>query len=288
MKKWIIRIIMLAVLAVFLFSVTSIVVVMRQYEESDQLYSRIAEQYTTYTSGASEGGQEAGAQDGSWTAAGSGTAAGPGTAAGSGTAAGLGTGDAPPIAVDFQGLKTVNGDVCGWIYCEGTPIDYPVVQGEDNALYLRHNYEGSYNTAGSIFVEASNRPGFADSNTIIYGHHMKNGSMFACLDHWADQAFYEAHPVMWLLTPEQDYKIVLFSGYTTSATSDTYTIFQGPGGELDDYLARCREQSDFRADVEPDGEGRYVLLSTCAYVFDNARYVLHGMLVPVDSAGEGN
>lgn len=269
MKKWIIRIIMLLVLAVFLFSVTSIVVVLCQYEESDQLYSRIAEQYTTYTAGTSEGGQGAGDQDG-LKAAGSGTAAGPMTA---------------PIAVDFQGLKAVNEDVCGWIYCEGTPIDYPVVQGEDNALYLRHNYEGSYNTAGSIFVEAGNRPDFADSNTIIYGHHMKNGSMFACLDHWADQAFYEAHPIMWLLTPEQDYKIVLFSGYTTSATSDTYTIFEGPGGELDDYLARCSEQSDFRAEVEPDGEGRYVLLSTCAYVFDNARYVLHGMLVPVDSAG---
>ena len=90
---------------------------------------------------------------------------------------------------------------------------------------------------------------------------------------------------MWLLTPEQDYKIVLFSGYTTSATSDTYTIFEGPSQELDAYLAKCREQSDFSMEVELDSEGRYVLLSTCAYVFDNARYVLHGMLVPVDSAG---
>lgn len=264
MGKWIRRIIMLAVLAVFLFSVTSIVMILRQYEESDRLYSQIAEQYTTYTS--RDGSQGAGTQD-------------------AGAAAGQEAAEAAPISVDFQGLQAVNGDVCGWIYCGGTPIDYPVVRGEDDTFYLKHNYDGSYNAAGSIFVEADNRPGFADSNTIVYGHHMKNGSMFASLDLWAEQSFYEEHPVMWLLTPEQDYKIVLFSGYTTSATSDTYTIFEGPSQELDAYLAKCREQSDFSMEVELDSEGRYVLLSTCAYVFDNARYVLHGMLVPVDSAG---
>ena len=114
---------------------------------------------------------------------------------------------------------------------------------------------------------------------------MKNGSMFATLDHWAEQEYYEGHPVMWLLTPEQDYKIVLFSGYTTSASSDTYAIFDGPCQELDAYLIKCRSQSDFSAEVELEGDSRYVLLSTCAYVFDNARFVLHGKLVPVDSAG---
>ena len=114
---------------------------------------------------------------------------------------------------------------------------------------------------------------------------MKNGSMFAGLDKWADQEYYEEHPVMWLLTPEQDFKVLLFSGYTTSATSDTYTIFTGPAEEIDDYLRKSVSQSDFQANVVLYREARYVLLSTCAYVFDNARYVLHGVLVPVDSAG---
>lgn len=264
MGKWIRRILVLALLAVFLFSVGSIVMILYQYKASDQLYDNIASQYTTQVSAEKQketpGGQDA--------------------AEGAPKVA-----EVPPISVDFQGLQAENQDVTGWIYCEDTAINYPVVQGEDNDFYLKHNYDRTKRAAGSIFVEAENSANFADSNTILYGHHMKNGSMFACLDKWADQAFYESHPVMWLLTPTQDYKIILFSGYTTSATSDTYTIFRGAGEELDAYLEKCRKQSNFEADIELDREAHYVLLSTCAYVFDNARTVLHGMMVPVDSAG---
>ena len=187
-----------------------------------------------------------------------------------------------PITVDFAALQSVNSDVVGWIYCEGTAVNYPVLQGEDNDFYLSHTYDRAANRAGSIFVEALNTPGFADSNTIIYGHHMKNGSMFATLRNWADQDYYEEHPVLWLLTPEQNYQVKLFSGYTTPATSNTYTIFQGPCQELNDYLQMAHASSDFSADVETDPNGRYVLLSTCEYDYEDARYVLHGMLVPFE------
>ena len=189
--------------------------------------------------------------------------------------------EVPPIEVDFDALRQENEHVIGWIYCEGTVINYPVVQGSDNQYYLKHAYDGTYTTSGSIFIDCGNQPDFSDSNTIIYGHHMLNKTMFAPLGEWADQQFYEEHPFMWLLTPEQNYKIVLFSGYTTKAGSDTYAIFQGAGEELDQYIGNALAKSDFQADVEL-GEGeRYVLLSTCAYVFNNARSVLHGKLVPV-------
>ena len=268
MKKWIRRIIVILLAAVFIGSTTYVLVILHQYRENDRRYAEMADSFTEIT--AAGNGQPA-EPDGSGAAQSSQV-----TASGQMTA---------PITVDFAGLKEVNEDIIGWLYCEGTAINYPVLQGEDNDQYLRNSYDGTYNAAGSIFVEALNRRDFQDSNTIIYGHHMKNGSMFAVLDEWADQAFYEAHPVMWLLTPERDYRIDLFSGYTTSAYSETYTICMGPGEELDDYLAKCAELSDFQADVELDGEARYVVLSTCAYVFDNARNVLHGRLVPVDSAG---
>lgn len=179
----------------------------------------------------------------------------------------------------------MNGDVCGWLYCPGTPIDYPVLRGEDDDAYLHRAYDGSYSAGGSLFVEALNRPGFADANTIVYGHHMRDGSMFACLERWAEPGFYEAHPVMWLLTPEGDYRIDIFAGYTTSGYSDTYTIYTEGCPELAEYLGRCLEQSDFAVGTEPEAGGRYVTLSTCAYAFTDARYVLHGRLVPVDSAG---
>lgn len=189
----------------------------------------------------------------------------------------------PPVVVDFARLQEDNPQAAGWLFCEGTAIDYPVMQCGDNDFYLHHSYTGAEDQSGAIFVDAQCAPGFADSNSIIYGHSMRDGSMFGGLESWEDQGYYEAHPVMWLLTPEASYKIRLFSGYTTSAYSDTYTIFRGPGSDLSDYLASCLAQSDFRADVELPDSGRYVVLSTCAYDFDEARYVLHGRLEKVDA-----
>lgn len=189
--------------------------------------------------------------------------------------------DEPPITVDFARLREDNPQVVGWLYCEGTVIDYPVTQGSDNDFYLHHSYTGAEDQSGAIFVDAQCSPGFADYNSIVYGHSMNDGSMFGGLEAWEDQAYYEAHPVMWLLTPEADYKVTLFSGYTTSAYSDTYTIFRGPGSDLSAYIESCAAQSDFSASSEPSGDGRYLVLSTCAYDFDEARYVLHGRLEKV-------
>lgn len=269
MGKIIRRIVMILLLIVFLGSVGMVGWIMHQYHEIDQLYDAAVAQYT---GGAGK------------------TTPPPALVSADPEAAEVSEAPArqleiAPITVDFAALQAVNPEVVGWIYCEDTGLNYPVLQSSDNDYYLHRSYDGSYNFSGSIFVEAENRPGFADSNTIIYGHNMKNDSMFACLSDWADQAFYEAHPIIWLLTPERDYKIQLVSGYTTSAYSETYVIFSESGEEFGAYLRHAVEQSDFQANAELDEQGRYVLLSTCAYVFDNARYVLHGQLLPADSAG---
>lgn len=192
-----------------------------------------------------------------------------------------------PIRVDFKSLLDVTEDVKGWIYCADTNINYPVLHGATNNTYLRHTYDGEYNIAGSIFIETDNDPNFKDANTIVYGHHMNDGSMFANLEDWADQKYYEDHPVMWILTPKQDYMLVLVAGYHTAAGSDTYTMFHEPDEEMRAYLDKAVEKSDFITNLRlPLGKNtHYVVLSTCAYIFDNARYVLHGLLVPVDSAG---
>ena len=251
MGKKIRRIIMAALLVVFLGSTAVILYVQRQYRISEELYSQASGQYTVSMQEEPDADQQTSA----------------------------------PIQVDFDALRAENADVVGWIYCEGTPIDYPVVQCADNDYYLHRSYDGSYSASGAIFTDANNRAGFVDCNTIIYGHHMKNGSMFACLSEWEEQEFYEEHPVIWLLTPEQDYRIVLLSGCTTSAHADIYTIYPESCEESDLYVEQVLAQSDFQPVLQPEGTGRHVLLSTCAYVFDDARYVLFGELVPADSAG---
>ncbi len=112
---------------------------------------------------------------------------------------------------------------------------------------------------------------------------MKNGSMFADLDRWAEQSFYDGHPVMWLITPETVYKVLLFSSYTTSAGSDAYQIFTDPGPALDEYVKTAAARSDFKSDASYNGE-RCVMLSTCAYDYNDARRVLHGLLIPQQDA----
>jgi len=220
----------------------------------------------------------------------------------------------PPIRIDFERLCAKNPDVIGWIYCPGTVINYPVLQGKTNDDYLHHDYTGDYNINGSIFVDSGNAAGFADSNTIIYGHHMNSGSMFASLVKWESQEYYEDHPIMWLLTPTQDYKIVLFSGHHVNAYSTMYQIIHAPGEELGALLGEALVESNFHGNAQldsaltrlatmkgvdlsqvqvdedlpfvlVDSDSHYVMLSTCAYLFDNDRFVLHGKLVPVQSVG---
>ena len=185
----------------------------------------------------------------------------------------------PPITVDFSALCELNPDVVGWLYCPDTPINYPVLQGENNDTYLRRGFDGSYLISGSIFVDSKNRPDFSDLNTVIYGHNMKDGSMFSCLEEWSDQVWYEDHPVIWLLTPERDYRIELISGHLTDARSDCYqTVFN----DKESYVLQALSQSDFQC-AEPIPEGKLVLLSTCANESNQERYVLYGVLIPAGS-----
>ena len=275
MRKWIKAGLLVAVLLVFSYSAWHIAVARSGYKKSREVYETAAEDYTRPAVSAPE------AQNTSAPRA-------------EEPAAEPTAENAPeerteeeyaPIEVDFAELTKVNPDVYAWIYCEDTVINYPVLWGRDNEYYLERNYRGGHDPSGSIFSDAGNFKGVIDYNIILYGHHMQDMSMFATLKYWLEQEYYEEHPVMWLLTPEQDYRIELFSGYVTSADSETYTIFREGGEELGDYLQRVREKSDFSSSVEMDPEERYVVLSTCAYSFQLARTVLHGRLVPVDSAG---
>ena len=96
----------------------------------------------------------------------------------------------PPLAVDFESLKAINPDVKGWLYIEALDISYPVVQGPDNDAYLHTTYEGTSNFAGSIFLDYQNQDDFSDGNTIVYGHNMKNLSMFGKLKQMKEQEKY--------------------------------------------------------------------------------------------------
>lgn len=180
--------------------------------------------------------------------------------------------------IDFGGLKAVNPDVIGWIEMEGPDISYPIAHGADNDFYLHHTIEGTYNFAGSIFVDAANSNDFSDPNTVIYGHNMKNGSMFAMIKKYGDQKFYEEYPYFWIYTPMYIYKCDIFSAKEVDKNSDRYQIRFQDRPQFASYLEKCVDDSAISAaGIMFNSKDRIITLSTCTG--DSAtRFVVQGKI----------
>ena len=186
-----------------------------------------------------------------------------------------------PINVDFASLKSINDDVIGWIYVEALDgVSYPVVRGTDNDQYLHLTYEKNYNFAGTIFIDYENKADFSDCNTLVYGHNMKNGSMFGQLKNFSkDDSAYNKSKYFWIFTPEKNYRYEIISAYTTPVNSDTYTLFKGPGQEFVDYMNKIVSYSDIKTTPGELGvEDKIVTLSTCTGN-ESTRYVVQGKRV---------
>ena len=184
--------------------------------------------------------------------------------------------------VDFDALQAINEDVVGWIYIEGTAVNYPIVKGPDNNYYLRRMIDGAYNNAGSIFMDYRNHSGFGNQHTILYGHHMDNGSMFADILEYKDQAFYDEHPVCLILTPSVNYTLEFFTGYVADTSESAWDLNFSTDGEFYDWIQSTARKSYFASEVIPTSSDRIVTLSTCSYEFDDARFVIAGVLRPAN------
>jgi len=185
------------------------------------------------------------------------------------------------ITVDFAKLTATNEDVIGWIYCADTPINYPVLQAADNDAYLHTGLDGKYLRSGSIFADYRNGDIGTDDQYILYGHSMKNKTMFGSLMGYKKQAYYDAHPVLYYLTPDAEYRIELFAGCVMKVVDIIYQPNPGEA-EFATYVEEMRRKSTFRSEVSVSTEDTIVVLSTCSYEFDNARYVALGKLVKIE------
>ncbi len=184
--------------------------------------------------------------------------------------------------IDFDALKDINSDIIGWIYFEDTSIDYPIVKGDDNVYYLDHLYNGEVNSSGSIFLDAQNNEMFLDRNSIVYGHHMKNGTMFSDITNYKEQSYYDEHKEAFLLTPNKNYRIKLFSGYVTDPNDDARQISFNSDDEFLRWTNRLVNLSCFKCDIVPDASDRIITFSTCSYEFNDARFVLHGVMTELN------
>ena len=187
-----------------------------------------------------------------------------------------------PIKVDWELLRQKNSDIVGWIYDPGG-MSYPVMQTSDNKFYLDKGWDKEPNVAGCLFADTAAAEGVLYSNYLIYGHNMKDGSMFASIMKYVDQSYYDLHKTMYYLTPWQNYRVELIAAHIVESTLNNFPNYFGSDSEYQQYLNEITSRSFFRTTAQVTTERQLITLSTCDYSsgYNDPRFLLHGMLVPV-------
>lgn len=178
-----------------------------------------------------------------------------------------------PITVDFTELQEqcTNGNVVGWLYCDDSKINYPVVCGTNNQFYLHHLVDGTENVSGTLFLDCKNHEDWTDGNNIIYGHHMADGSMFGGLSKYRHQDYAAEHPFMWLITPDCEYKLQYLGCYVTDTESKTFEISFDSDAAFQEYIDYSNKCFLYPTDCTMSTEDRFVSLITCSYESNNVR-----------------
>lgn len=174
-------------------------------------------------------------------------------------------------------LHEKNPEVIGWIQFENMDISYPIMQGKDNDYYLSHTFSGEENSAGSIFMEASNSPDFEDCHTIVYGHNMKNRSMFGSLKNYKKKDYYEGNEYFRIFTLDKVYRYQIFAYYDISMYGDVYNNQFGPDDYFQSFIDTMVSRSYYDTGVIPEKTDKIVTLSTCST--EGNRFVINALRV---------
>ena len=181
--------------------------------------------------------------------------------------------------IDFDSLQEINPDVIGWLEMEAVDtINYPIVQGEDNDYYLHRTFQRTDNFAGSIFMDYMNKSNFGQRNTIVYGHNMKNGSMFGSLKDYRDQEVYQKSPYFWIYTPTRIYKYEIFACAEVDKFGQDYQITFRDKEDFREFIYRAQDQALYDTGVDVDYTDTVVTLSTCTGN-EATRFIVQGKRV---------
>lgn len=178
------------------------------------------------------------------------------------------------ISVDFDSLEKINPDVIGWLYIPNSAISYPLLRGTDNDKYLHQTYDGTSSIFGSIFMDFRNAADLSDWHTIIYGHNMKNGSMFGTLKKYQEQSFFRKHRNIYILTKEATYRYRVFSYHVADAAGRIYTTSFADRKEYGSFLDLITQSSYIDTKLSVGRKDKTITLSTCTSEEEN-RFVVH-------------
>lgn len=191
----------------------------------------------------------------------------------------------PEKNINWDELYQKNAHIYAWIYIPNTMVDYPVLQHPtDDSYYLNRNLDGSKGYPGCIYSEHQyNTKGWTDFNTLLYGHNMKNGTMFKTLHKFEDKTFFEENRYIYIYTPDHVYVYDIFGAYVYG---DTHILaaydsdFELRRQAYIDSLQDIRDMSaNFRKDVEITTDSNLLTLVTCIGGRPNNRYLVQGVLI---------
>ena len=182
-------------------------------------------------------------------------------------------------AINWKKMLKKYPDLKAWLRCEDTVIDYPVVQGPDNDYYLHRLINGDYGWKGTLFIDCRNQAPFQDFVTVIYGHSMRDGTMFKPLFKFREQEFYDSHHTMYLETPDQKYDVEIIGTVLMLADSDRYKFEFSGDEEREEYIQWIKDNSMIRTDTKVSADDHILMMSTCAEATGENRVVVYGKLV---------
>ena len=193
--------------------------------------------------------------------------------------------DPGDLNVDFAELKSINTDIYAWIYIPNTNVDYPVLRGaadKDDFFYLDHNMYRQYQFAGSVYSELKNNPDMHDPVTVLYGHNMRDGSMFAALHQFSKADFFDDNTTAFVLTEDKIFTYLIYAAYTFDNRHILNSYDFNNAESFQDYLDSTLKPRSFdynvRENVELTTENRILTLSTCTES-SGTRFLVQGVLV---------
>ena len=191
------------------------------------------------------------------------------------------------IPIDFAALQQQNPDVYAWIQVPGTEVDYPILQSSnDNTYYLNHTIDGEEKKEGAIFTENYNTKTFEDPNTVIYGHDMKNGSMFQSIHKYMDRSFFDNNRDIVIYMPDQILHYKIFAAYLTDNKHSLMNYNFWSKDEYQQYLNSIFSMRDMNAFIdtstEVTTEDKIITLSTCYAGISTQRYLVQAVLVSIE------
>lgn len=244
-------IIILVALAVMIFALARLIMIYRDYHGSEKTYQTLENDFVD--TGEDE---DTGKSTGQWS---------------------------DDVQISFEALRKENPDIIAWIRFDNQDdvhISYPVLYSGDNTTYLRSDIYGNYHIAGCIFLEGMNSPDLSDYHSIIYGHNMKNTTMFGDLKRYRNEDdFYDDNQYFSIYTEDTIYRYQIFSYHDVDDDSDVYTVGFGPDDEYQEFLDSLAADSYKDTGIHPQKDSRIVTLSTCTSAGEDKRFVVHAVCI---------